>query len=520
MKESVKEPLESLKESLNEPLKEHAAFARDALRVAIGISAVGAWVAFALLFLSAWGNRNLLLIPLMALTAVMLTVSAFVLERRLYRPLNTLTDVVSNWDNAEPDEQFQQLGEIPGPIGELGKRLHGQMVELEEHLADLEEKTREETTRDVRAKIAERISKSILPMELKDYPSRQYFSVAGQIHPGKQEYGLFYDYFFVDPGLVCVAVGQVPYSGVDSAVFVSVIEFTIRARLRMGRSLAETLSDVNTQIFDYGARSDACALVGTLDTGMGYFSYVNAGLCAPMLMRNGERFEKVDFPALTPLGKDRNVTYRADKLRLRQGDRLFLFTDGLDQAKNQDGDAFGEQKLRETLNLSRSRKQAEDSLTYLADEAAAFCTSDDEHSGYAALMLEYLKGEKELAHCRVPGAPGYEEEMLTFLKSQFDENGIHRKSYARIAVLAEELFSLCCRTLEKEGDDLTVECGVSPDAESVTIRISGQFGGKNPIQEAQASDSNPAAEFIQNHGDYVRFKSGEEYDSVSVVCFI
>ncbi len=134
-------------------------------------------------------------------------------------------------------------------------------------------------------------------------------------------------------------------------------------------------------------------------------------------------------------------------------------------------------------------------------------------------MLEYRKGEKELSYCRVPGTPDYAGDVLTFIKNQFDENRIQRKHYARIAVMVDELFALCCRCLEKD-EELTVECGVSPDAESVTIRITGPVRGKNPLAEAQTGPSGQAVEFIQNQGDYVRFKAGEEYDAISVVCFI
>ena len=89
---------------------------------------------------------------------------------------------------------------------------------------------------------------------------------------------------------------------------------------------------------------------------------------------------------------------------------------------------------------------------------------------------------------------------------------------ARIAVLVDELFALCCRKVPDE-EELDVECGVAPDAQSVTIRITGSFEGKDPLEE----NDGPAlqsADYIQNHGDYISFKPGEEQDSISVVCFL
>ena len=180
-----------------------------------------------------------------------------------------------------------------------------------------------------------------------------------------------------------------------AALLVAMAQALIRSRIRLGRSVAETMNDVNAQLYDYGSKGEVQALLGTLDTAMGFFTYVNAGVCPPMLMRSGERYEQVDAPVLIPLARNQNVSYRAEKLRLRQGDRLFLCTEGLETARNQAEEPFGEQALRDALNQSRSRKEPADGLRYVSEEAAAFCPADDAHDGYAALLLE-LSGEGSL----------------------------------------------------------------------------------------------------------------------------
>ena len=490
------------------------------LQLGFALSTAVVWISAAVLWYHSMDQGKITwFVWLTVIAAVVLTVCFWLLERDLMRPMAELSDVIKNWDSTAPDELSKQISQIPGPVGELGEVFHGEMAEVERRLAGIEEKTREEITQTVRMDIAEKICGAILPRELKEYPSRQYFEVAGLVRPGRREYSVFYDFFYVDPGLVCISVGEVPGDDIYAALFMAIVQSMIRTRLRLGRSLAETMSDVNVQVYDYGYQGEVCALVGTLDAGMGYLTYVNAGICPPMIMREGGLFEPLESSVFIPLGKEQNVGYLSENTRLRQGDRLFLYTEGLEQVKNGKGNDFGGQELRDALNRSRARREPEDSLRDLSDEAAAFCTSDDDHAGYAALLLEYRKGEKELSYCRVPGTPEYAGDVLTFIKNQFDENGIQRKHYARIAVLVDELFALCCRCLEKD-EELTVECGVSPDAESVTIRITGPFQGENPLADAQSGPSGQAVEFIQNHGDYVRFKAGEEYDAISVVCFI
>ena len=492
---------------------------RNALQWGIGLSAGAIWLAAATLCLSDWRTQIPGTICLLFLAAVALTVCAWAIHRMLFCPMDDLTDVVINWRSTVPEDLEKRIGAIPGPAGELGGVFYGQMAEVERSMAGIRELTGEETERTVRAEIAEDICRSALPQVLQEYPSREHFKVAGLVRRGKREYCVFYDYFYIDPGLLCVSIGQVPEQSVASALYMVVAQTTLRSRIRLGRSVAETMSDVNAQMFDYGAGGEIRALVGTLDTAMGVFSFVNAGMSMPLIMRDGERYERLDTSVSTPLGRVQDVNYRVEIVRLKQGNRLFFHTEGLAAAENQQGIAFGTQELRSALIRSLSRKDPEQSLQFLANEAAAFCPADDAHPGYAALLLEYRKGEQQLERCRVPGTPENAGSVQSFLKTQLEDNGIRPKEYAWVAVLTDELFSLCCQML-KNGEDVTVECGVAPDAQSMTIRMSAPLHGQDPLSADQNGACSPVVEYIRNHGDYISFKPGEDEDTISIVCFL
>ncbi len=499
-------------------MKKNKDFLRSLLEWGLTLIAGGAWVTIPILSLVGIEKHNVWVVSLSFLVAIMLTICAVIVRQKVFQSMDDLNELVSNWGSTSPEDLQKQIDLLPGPVGDLGKVFYDRMNEVETRMAGLEETITERTTLAVQKQVTEEICRSVLPQTLKDYPSRQYFELAGLVRPGLKKCCTFYDYFYIDSGLLCIALGQVADDGVDAALLMTAAQMLIRSRIRLGRSVQETMNDVNAQLYDYGSKGEVRVLLATLDTAMGFFTYVNTGVCQPMLMRNGEQFETVESLISTPLRRNQNVSYRTEELRLRQGDRLFLCTEGLETAENQAGRSFGEQALREALNQSRRQKEPEDSLRYLAEEAAAFCPADDAHDGYAALLLEYRKGEKELAHIRVPGTPDHAEEVMTFLKSRLDENGIQRKHYARIAVLVDELFALCCRKQKDEGE-LDVECGVAPDAQSVTIRVTGSFQGKDPLEENDGF-AFQSADYIQNHGDFVSFKPGEEQDSISVVCFI
>ena len=89
-------------------------------------------------------------------------------------------------------------------------------------------------------------------------------------------------------------------------------------------------------------------------------------------------------------------------------------------------------------------------------------------------------------------------------------------------MLAEELFTLCCRRAVP-GAVLTVECGVAPDGGSVNLRVTGPFLGRNPLRaDRESSPEGQSAQFIEEHAEYTRFQAGstEDRDTVTVVCFL
>ena len=160
---------------------------------------------------------------------------------------------------------------------------------------------------------------------------------------------------YIDPGLLCIVIGQTPGGGVAKALYMVVAQTTIRSRLRQGLSLSETLADVNRQLYDLDSKQSLCALVGTLNTADGRLSYVNAGQQQPLLMRNEERYEWMEAPVYAALGLNQNVSYRTMELRLKQGDRLFLYTSGLGDLTDREGVPFRDQAFRTALNRSRSK---------------------------------------------------------------------------------------------------------------------------------------------------------------------
>lgn len=439
------------------------------------------------------------------------------LLRWVFRPVERLEELFVNWPDVERGQLEEQAGQIDGLPADTARVALERMEQLEGKLSEIGRQAAARAEADTRLALVEDLCRSALPRPLTEGDGR--FALAGRVERGSGPSCAFYDYFYLDAGLLALIVGECPGDDLAAALFMVVAQTAIRSRLRLGRSLEETMADVNTQLHDLGRKRVLRALVGLLRTEDGAFACVDAGGCRPLLMKHEERYELLEHPVFAPLGENETVSYREITLRLRQGDRLFFYTGGLGEMADRGGVPFGKEQLRAVLNRSRSQEEDLDgALAFVAGEGSAYCLDEAGRRGYAALLLEYRKGSKMLAHCEVPAVPQSAPRLAAFLKGQFEANGIPPKRYAGVAVAADELFALCCRRLRR-GDALVLECGMAPDGGSATLRMSARLKGANPLQQLRGAAEESAAAFIREQAEFVDFKGEGDWNTLTLVCF-
>lgn len=470
---------------------------------------------------------------ILLLCGIVLLLLAFALAmclhklRKTFRAFDDLDDIVEGWSRTPPEALEKSVKSLHGPAGVLGSSFYGKMRDMEENLAHVEEKARVKAEQSVEQRVVREVRDYLLPRVLENYPNRKNFEVSGIVeevsgivedaaHPGS----VFYDYFFIDPGLLCVSIAQFSQNGIPGLLQMIMAQTVLRGRLWAGSPLADAMSYVNARLFDYGSITEPAAmLAATLNTWSGEVTLVNAGLPSPLLQRSMEGYEWLDLPVSISLGQVANVRYQSSKLRLRAGNRLLLHTDGLDTMTDREGVPFREQALRATLNRSRAREDdLNHALHFLADEAKAYCDAEATLKDFSVLLLEFRKTVSEGHELTVSATSSSVSEVMAFIKTRLEENGKQPREYAPLVVLAEEVFALCCRKCSKNSS-ITLSCAVAPDTESVTLRLQAPFGGKNPIDTSESGPDGQAAEYITQQAMYVKYQEGDPNDTLMVVWF-
>ena len=457
---------------------------------------------------------------LLALTAALTLVYLLIIRRMLIRPLQQLTEAAQSYEGGEGKKGFNKIKTYGNDeLKTLTDAFRMMLVEIEINNMEQKELALREQRLDSELQLANELNVSMLPKALPQRDGGYPFSIQGSIRRGQELSCCFYDYFLLDRDQLCILVGEVPGVGVPQVLYTAMAQATIKSQMRSGLPLTQAVTAAGQQLHEISDSMCLNVLVGVLNGTTGRFSCINAGQPKPLMMRGEDRYEWVKSLSYAPLGQSENVVYRVMELELRQGDRLFFHTRGLDEIQGREGHSFGEEQLRLALNQQQSRQgDLETQLQYVSDSGVAFAQRPGEVKGYALLGLEYRRRDRAQAHCLLTADAAGSRALLEFLRGQLASNQVEGRQAALLAVLADELFTLCRHRSEPESRFMA-ECAVPEGEDLVILRLKGEMGGRDPLKEAEGGAACHAVEFLTKNCEQVLFERNES-DSMDIVTLV
>jgi serine phosphatase RsbU (regulator of sigma subunit) len=194
-------------------------------------------------------------------------------------------------------------------------------------------------------KLAGSIQASLLPNSFPDMDGWQF---AVTLAPAGETSGDFFDIITLADGKVGFVIADVLDKGVGPAIYMTLsrtlirtyaTEFDLQPDLVFFATNERILKDTRANLF-------VTAFFGVLDPAAGTLTYANAGHNPPYFLgsQNGcdpTPLEKTGFP----IGIDEDATWERAEITLNPGDVLVLYTDGVPDAQNIDGDFFKQESL-------------------------------------------------------------------------------------------------------------------------------------------------------------------------------
>ena len=195
------------------------------------------------------------------------------------------------------------------------------------------------------------------------------YDMIGVSFPCYEVGGDYFDFIEKKDGRYVVALGDVSGKGTGAALLMSSVHAAVRAQATTRLSASEVVGEINQYIYDNTPSNRFVTLFySELDPRSHQLNYITAGHNSPLLVRTTGEVTTLDIGGF-PVGITPFADYREGWAELTPGDVLVIYSDGVTESLNEEGEEFGEARLIEIVQKNRGRTAA--GLRDRIDEALA-----------------------------------------------------------------------------------------------------------------------------------------------------
>ncbi|MCC6826382.1 MAG: SpoIIE family protein phosphatase [Acidobacteria bacterium] len=239
-------------------------------------------------------------------------------------------DLESDRLNAYDDDDLQVLQMLSSQVAIIIEkvRLHDEVVEKKRLQAQLE--------------VARQVQLELLPA---NDPVVKGFDVSAYIFPTDEVSGDYYDWVQVFTDQFGIIVADAVGKGIPAALLIAFLRASLRSCVQIGYAPHIALSKVSELLWDSIEDNQfITAIYGLLDSTNRTFVFSNAGHNPPLLIKPDGEYRFVEYGD-TPLGMFPNAKYHQHFIRFEIGQVMVIYTDGITEAMNPNGEEYGRDRL-------------------------------------------------------------------------------------------------------------------------------------------------------------------------------
>ena len=234
---------------------------------------------------------------------------------------------------------------------------------------------------------ARAIQASALPTNFK-FP-RTEFDIFASMDPAKEVGGDFYDFFFIDMNKLALVIADVSGKGVPAALFMMRSKTAIKGLAETGKSPSDIFEKANDTLCD-GNDADmfVTAWIGIIDLTTGKMQCANAGHEYPAIKHKDGEWELLKDKHGLALAAMEGMPFAEYEIQLEEGDKIFVYTDGVPEAINEAEEQFGTDEMLRALNAAKTINMA-DTLPFIRKRVAGFVGEADQFDDITMLGFEF-----------------------------------------------------------------------------------------------------------------------------------
>ncbi len=304
-------------------------------------------------------------------------------------PVQKIKDEAARF--AKENTKGEDLGNISRikELYELAGSIDTMETEMVSSIENLKNVTAEKERIGTELSLAQTIQENSIPNIFPPFPGRNDFDIYATMQAAREVGGDFYNFFFVDDDHLALVIGDVSGKGIPASLFMMVTNILITDRTNMGGTPGEILTYVNKNICEHNqADMFVTVWLGILELSTGKLIASNAGHEYPAIKRADRLFELFKDKHGFVIGSIDDIKYKDYELTLSPGDKLFVYTDGVREARDKNSGLFGTKRMLEALNEAAD-VAPEEILKNVSSAVDGFVKEEEQFDDLTMLCIEY-----------------------------------------------------------------------------------------------------------------------------------
>ena len=317
--------------------------------------------------------KGMVLLLLLLLGALFLISSK--VARRFVEPILEVVSGVREIAQGNLDKKIEMKRD--DEIAILVDSINDMTAKMKDYINNLSTVTAEKERISTELDLAKNIQEGMLPSIFPTFSSWKEFDLYATMDTAKEVGGDYYDFYKLDENHIAVTIADVSGKGIPAALFM-VIAKTVLKNIAIGAASA----------YANGSEPDFAAVV----------AQANRQLCEnnkeTMFVTKSADGITWDYMQIAHrgviVGVRKNATFVMESLTLAPGDLLYLYTDGVTEAMDEEGNLYGEERLKDTLNRLGNKETIKEILTGVKEDVTTHVGTAEQSDDITMLGLRYL----------------------------------------------------------------------------------------------------------------------------------
>ncbi len=285
--------------------------------------------------------------------------------------------------------------------------------------------------------VAKEIQLATLPGEIE---TSKDIEIVAELRAAKEVGGDFYDYFKIDKDHTAIVIGDISGKGVPAAMFMMKTITCFRNHIGPNKTPAQILKLMNATLADHNhSQMFVTCFLAIINNNTGELQFANAGHNPPIIGSNKNyRFLKCKTGFV--LGALEDAPIVDETIQLQNGESIMLYTDGITEARNPEGEFYGENRFLELMN-ARDYTCLVETHHALKDDIERFIDGEDQSDDVTIITMKFHGDECFYVEKSFDGKMENIKDALNFVENFCDTYNLDKDFKGKLLVVADELYS-------------------------------------------------------------------------------